>query len=119
MSTRCNIIVKDQFNDRIYLYHHFDGYPEGVGADLKKFFDQYQKWQIQQHGVFLANKLVKNTAGLDDEGYEITTGLHGDIEYLYVINCKAGTLRCYEVPFYLDREDRMKNIATRRHIRNL
>lgn len=119
MSTRCNIIVKDRFNNRIYLYHHHDGYPEGVGADLKKFFEQYQKWQIQQHGVLLANKLVKNTAGLDDGGYEITTGLHEDIEYLYVLNCKSGTLRCYELPFYLDSEERMKNIATRRHIRNL
>ena len=31
----------------------------------------------------LANKLVKNADGLDDDHYEITTGQHGDIEFLY------------------------------------
>ena len=29
MSTRCNVIVKDKF-DKIWLYHHHDGYVEGV-----------------------------------------------------------------------------------------
>lgn len=33
MSTRCNIIIKDRGDRRIYLYHHHDGYPEGVGSE--------------------------------------------------------------------------------------
>ena len=42
MSTRSHIIVKgsksepeDQWG---YIYHHFDGYPEGVGAELREQF---------------------------------------------------------------------------------
>lgn len=30
MSTRCQIRIKNE-------YHHHDGYPEGVGADLKEY----------------------------------------------------------------------------------
>ena len=95
MSTRCNIIIKD-YHDRIILYHHHDGYPEGVGSDLKKYLATFQDWQIRQHGRWkIANDLVKNNAQLDDDEYEITPRLHGDIDYCYVINCVSGTLRCY------------------------
>lgn len=96
MSTRCNIIIKDRGDRRIYLYHHHDGYPEGVGSDLKKYLSQFQDWQFRQHGAWkFANDLVKNKAGLDDDKYEVSMGLHSDIDYCYVINCSAGTLRCY------------------------
>lgn len=95
MSTRCNIIIKD-YHDRIILYHHHDGYPSGVGSDLKKYLATFQDWQIRQHGRWeIANDLVKNKAGLDDDKYEVSMGLHSDIDYCYVINCSAGTLRCY------------------------
>lgn len=121
MSTRCNIIIKDRWNRRVILYHHFDGYPEGVGADLKKYLSKWESWQIRSHGMrYIANELVKNTAGLNDDGYEITAGIHGDIEYLYVINCKTGTLRCWAVPWDtggFDRRTRLGNIILRR--RNL
>ena len=32
MSTRCNILIGDR-----QFYHHWDGYPDGVGADLAYF----------------------------------------------------------------------------------
>lgn len=103
MSTRCNIIIKDRWNRRVYLYHHCDGYPEGVGADLKEYLSKWADWQIRQHGLCdIPNKLVKDNAGLNDKSYEITAGLHGDIDYCYVINCKAGTLRCYRCNDYSD-----------------
>ena len=95
MSTRCNIIIKD-YHDRVILYHHHDGYPSGVGSDLKKYLATFQDWQIRQHGRWkIANDLVKNKAGLDDDEYEISPRLHSDIDYCYVINCVSGTLRCY------------------------
>lgn len=95
MSTRCNIIIKD-YHDRIILYHHHDGYPSGVGSDLKKYLATFQDWQIRQHGRWeIANGLVKNKAGLDDDEYEISPRLHSDIDYCYVINCVSGTLLCY------------------------
>ena len=101
MSTRCNIIIKDR-RDRIILYHHHDGYPSGVGSDLKKFLATFQDWQIRQHGHWkITNDLVKNNAGLNDDEYEISPRLHGDIDYCYVINCVSGTLLCYSCR-YLD-----------------
>ena len=42
MSTRSIVIVKN-YDQEIWLYHHYDGYPEGVGFDLyrrsRKFGD--------------------------------------------------------------------------------
>ena len=110
MSTRCNIIIKTRWNKRIYLYHHHDGYPEGVGALLADYLGEMKPWQIKQNPIEIANHLVKHGIpymGRDwktgepkervDDEYEITTGIHGDIEYLYVLNCKAGSLHCYAV----------------------
>ncbi len=39
MSTRAHIRIKDG-DEQIMLYHHHDGYPEGVGRDLKKFLSE-------------------------------------------------------------------------------
>lgn len=95
MSTRCNIIIKDR-RDKIILYHHHDGYPSGVGSDLKKYLAKFQDWQIRQHGLWeIPNDLVKNKAGLNDDEYEVSPCLHTDIDYCYVINCVTGDLRCY------------------------
>ena len=96
MSTRCNIIVTGRHNGRVYLYHHHDGYPEGVGADLKKASEKWfnRNW-FSAYSV--ANDLIKNKAGLNDDEYELSSVIAGDIDYLYVINCKARTVRCFEV----------------------
>lgn len=42
MSTRCNVGIKtgDKFK---YIYVHFDGYPQGVGATLKKYYTDPKK----------------------------------------------------------------------------
>lgn len=89
MSTRCNIIVKSEYEEwpDIILYHHHDGYPSGVGYDL---FSRLQKINGSWFSDDIANLLVKDTK---DE-YEITVAIHGDIEYLYTIDCKNKTLVC-------------------------
>lgn len=95
MSTRCNIILNGYARDKkIYLYHHHDGYPSGVGADLAEFLKQRGckkdgRWDEE----LIATALVKK----QDDEYECSAGLHGDIEYLYVIDAPYGKLRCYEV----------------------
>lgn len=97
MSTRCNIVLKTgrRFFKDIYLYHHHDGYPEGVGADLvERLKDHFTGLRVED----IANKLVKD---LDDE-YEITTCLHGDIEYLYVIDEEDKSLYYKPVDFGWD-----------------
>lgn len=84
MSTRCNILVKEKGRKDIILYHHHDGYPQGVGADLvKRFKELFGRKESYIFAIVLANKLVKDS---EDE-YEITNCIHGDIEYLYTIDC--------------------------------
>lgn len=90
MSTRCNVIVKDKF-DKIWLYHHHDGYVEGVGADLvSRFAEKFQKderiWWSD-----IVNTLVKD----QNDEYEITDGEHSDIEYCYTIDCEKKTI-CWQ-----------------------
>ena len=34
MSTRAHIIIKE-WDNQIHLYHHCDGYPEGIGIDCR------------------------------------------------------------------------------------
>ena len=81
MSTRCNIKILERFDSiPIWIYHHHDGYMEGVGADLNNRLANRRNW----YAADIANQLVKDTK---DE-YEITTSQHGDIEYLYVIYCE-------------------------------
>lgn len=89
MSTRCNIIVKDRY-DRFWLYHHHDGYPEGVGEDLKKRMTKvFNEWSGNRlYSEDIVNMLVKD----GDDEYEITTSEHGDIEYLYTIDLEKRTL---------------------------
>jgi hypothetical protein len=36
MSTRCNVIIKDE-DDQLIFYRHSDGYPDGALPTLKKF----------------------------------------------------------------------------------
>lgn len=92
MSTRCNIIIKWR-RDKITLYHHHDGYPEGVGRDLKFYLSKERYWNDE----YIAEALVKNKAGLRDDEYKPSMGLHGDIEYVYEIDCRKKSLTCWEV----------------------
>ncbi len=101
MSTRSNIIVgKEQF------YHHWDGYPEGVGMDLAYFLSNINAgylpvWNksidklaqyIRYHGI--PGKLASNRGR--DTAYEYEDeGLHGDIEYLYIVQGTEGNYRLY------------------------
>lgn len=103
MSTRCNIIINGYRGRRIYLYHHHDGYPEGVGVQLRKVQQEHPNL-FRYSLTYIANYLLKDGLGLNDKEYEITTGLHSDIEYCYVINIKARSLRCYMVPWDFRRD---------------
>lgn len=93
MSTRCEIIIKQNLGGGnikfIKLYHHHDGYPEGVGVNL---MSRAQKWGKQGWNIdCVANSLVKDA---NDE-YKITAYKHTDIEYVYFINCDKMSIRCF------------------------
>ena len=105
MSTRSNIIIYKDWNsvedfnsDNVcQLYHHYDGYPEGVGADLNAYISDILKSSnadILNSPSELANYLCSiEDDTYENEGHEIF--LHGDIEYLYVIDLSNKTLSCY------------------------
>lgn len=89
MSTRATIKVKDSKHEQ-FVYHHCDGYPEGVG----KILDDYLKL-LGKHWDFetIVNHLIKTN------GFEYTTGQHGDEEYAYLIDIDASQMICYEIEF--------------------
>ena len=102
MSTRCNVIIKDETKDKddvIYVYHHCDGYPEGVGAELKYIIEN-----CYTEAFLNRTSIAKLLCDYPSEygPYEMTTDIHGDIEYLYVLTVlEDGTVKyqCIDVPF--------------------
>lgn len=98
MSTRSVLIIHTPrlgTEKDILIYHHWDGYPEGVGATLKGVIKKYQenKYVPYIDCTVLANALIKDP----DECWELTVFNHTDIEYLYLINCDNKQLHCYRV----------------------
>ena len=112
MSTRCNIhFVGHGGHLTSNIYRHSDGYPEGVLPDLEKFFTElaaatrdtrfnspeqlaarYMVWQAIQLAVDydFSGKEMKTTpkaSPLDFLGVSPCLEDHGDIEYLYKVNC--------------------------------
>jgi hypothetical protein len=79
MSTRTNIIIQEDGDTKVILYHHCDGYIEGVGIDLIRYLIELTKYNCT--GVINYKELL----ALLPEEYEETKGIHGDIEYLYTI----------------------------------
>lgn len=93
MSTRCQIKITYK-NQSILIYHHWDGYPEGVGKALVKIQKQAVKtW----NGNTFVNELVKCA---NDNGYEVAFNIHTDLDYWYEINCDFKTIKCWKVKGY-------------------
>lgn len=101
MSTRSLVKVIGEYS-KVNIYHHWDGYPEGVGFFLmEKFYDKLiakadpeDPFSTNLDFNDVVNALIKDK---DDEGYELTQYKHTDIEYLYEINTKEKTIRCWEI----------------------
>ena len=96
MSTRANIVLDSKNYNRIWLYHHWDGYPAYLGKKLMSVLAKdgnvVNEWYRDSIG--LANKFLKDPK---DDGFEITNAQHGDIEYLYKIDTSDRTIRVYKV----------------------
>ena len=90
MSTRAHIRIYGDDKEWM-LYHHHDGYPDGIGIDLKSIVDII--YDNPKQGI---EKLINNELGLHDLGYEETECLHGDEEFVYVINCYDRIIKCYK-----------------------
>ena len=92
MATRCQIKVT-YLQQSVLIYHHWDGYPEGVGFDLIKRQKNLKTW----NGNVITNALVKD---LNDD-YEVAYEVHTDLDYWYEIDCNRKTIRCWKVKGYL------------------
>lgn len=91
MSTRAHIRIQDKENVQ-YIYHHCDGYPEGVGEELKEMMEsmaKYKEWTPD-----FVHRSITNS---DDSYEDAPEGQHGDEEYAYLIDCDDRTLTCYKV----------------------
>jgi len=85
MSTRANILITDAQGNESILYHHHDGYPEGVGRELQRILRHITD-EIE------APESLVSFITLQDPNYEPTEGIHGDIDYLYTINTSTHEL---------------------------
>lgn len=88
MSTRSNIKVTEGGNDFFYLYHHSDGYPEHVGKYLYEALKTLPKYHDEA-----TTKLVKEP----HMRFELTTCIHGDIEWYYEVWVTKKVLKIYSV----------------------
>ena len=96
MSTRCNVIVKENDGKFFQLYHHHDGYPEGVGADLEEYIKQMDDDCLVDGKKFL--DFLCDPKRDDEYEYEGTNICpHRDIEYLYYIDLQEQFIYCYSI----------------------
>lgn len=96
MSTRASVVVRDNRN-RIYLYQHSDGYPDGLGKLIEHFLSTHFALNAKEDLEYLAGALVafcnydciqRNQRSVD---LVCAVSVHGDEQYQYVID--ADTLR--------------------------
>jgi hypothetical protein len=113
MSTRANIVVTDR-EDELIFYRHCDGYPDGTLPSLTKFRDMALEGSIRENVTQACGWLI--LLGALEDGvcvkhggvpalrsgrllewkvgaYEPTTSIHGDIEFLYVVDLKKKEIR--------------------------
>lgn len=92
MSTRSVIRIVDK-NGYRDLYHHFDGYPAGMGADLMQHV--YPIIQGPCSNRYNKDRLAFYLISADwDDGYEDAGGIHPDIEYMYIVDLRTKEVRC-------------------------
>ena len=88
MSTRCQVLVKQEgldWEQKIMLYHHCDGYPEYIVPKIKEAYDLAgDSWCARRAG-----KVASFLCAVDPGSFEPEAGfdLHGDINCFYELFC--------------------------------
>lgn len=89
MSTRANIKFRDEDGKEIYIYRHSDGYPSVIEPDIDKAITvSSDRWSGSEIGLFVSLFLAMHYSDWEKKrlpDYELTTGVHGDEDYLYTI----------------------------------
>jgi hypothetical protein len=105
--------VTDEYSigqkEGVLLYRHSDGYPEGVKETLEKFVrmignpirgdccEQAAGWLIVIGREEYAHLRTSPGMAWKVGAYEPATGIHGDIEWFYVVNVSDKTIIGYPV----------------------
>lgn len=105
MGTRANIILNDDYGDELCYYKHNDGYPEGVMPTLKAFMGKVKAGQIRDNvgqaggWIMILDDSVANKDSTDwkASAIEPSTCIHGDIEWLYIVDLSTKTITLYNV----------------------
>jgi hypothetical protein len=102
MSTRCNIVVS-YGNTKVYLYRHCDGYAAETGADIvTKLQSKSDITATAFIGALLAERYDATSYDpIPRSVYEVTTDIHGDIEWLYAVRFSETRMQhnLYDVAF--------------------
>lgn len=123
MSTRANILIKDE-DSQLWFYRHSDGYPSVTLPQLKKFMrwvkskrirdnvgqaagwlivlgnEEYRgpKSRLDYGSTFEPNHTLNSVGGWKVGAFEPTTDQHGDIEYLYTLDLtKPSEILCKNI----------------------
>lgn len=103
MSTRRALVVTERsvwrderpVEEVFRLYRHYDGYPDGMGEDLKGICRLY--FEVRPRESW-SQWLVSELARLCSFEIEPKSAVHGDIEYLYRIDVDVSmTVSCWEI----------------------
>ena len=85
MATRANVFIRDNKSDREkeILYHHWDGYPDGVGLDLAGILNTIPKEKIG----LLTKRSLAQLINEKISSFEITTPNEiPGAEYIYEVD---------------------------------
>lgn len=100
MSTRANVKIFDRHN-ALYFYQHSDGYPDGLGAWLKRCLSLDKVKQHINDIEYLAGVLIMEynedyfKKNLSFPDLVPAVGIHGDESYFYEVNSETLELKIY------------------------
>lgn len=120
MSTRCNIIIKNEENKNslsIIQYRHCDGYPNGVGIG-QEIIRALEAYTYDCDKLSTSYDWEDVCALIEEEcNTEIVAKIHSDIEWLYTIIVNEGNIdngpwikyQCFKVDKWIDNPDDYKD----------
>ena len=97
MSTRCNILLKDKSGAELWFYRHYDGYPDNIMPDLKRFMGWVKNGHLRDNVNQAGGWIIAMGLPPLDGHYEPTTEQHGDINWLYTLDLGAKTIEKEEI----------------------
>ena len=101
VSTRSEILIlgSSQITPDYRLYHHHDGYPSGVGKFLMNEVYPLLMSTNKLESDVIVDFLVNHK---DDDEFEVSEGIHPDIEFQYLINIPKKTITCYKCHYHYE-----------------